>query len=61
MKMKKLLACLLAISAMVSTVGCNFGGGNSSSDSVTSEGQGGSSELAGIPEATVPQEDFQAH
>ena len=40
MKMKKLLACLLAISAVVSAVGCNFGTGDtSSSESVNSEQQ----------------------
>ena len=61
MKMKKLLACLLAATVVTST-GCNFinsifpggsseNGTDSSSDSVMGE----------IPEATNPQDDFQAH
>ena len=59
MKLKRVLACLLAVFAMASVVGCTTGGEeNSSSNSVTSEE---SSETADIPEATVPQEDFQAH
>ena len=62
MKMKKLLACLLAISAVVSAAGCNFGKGDaSSSESVNSEQQDSTTTVGGIPEATNPQEDFQAH
>ena len=62
MKLKKLFACLLAVVALASTVGCKTDGENSSTNGVTSEqGQGGSSEMGAIPEATVPQDDFQAH
>ena len=45
MKMRKILTCLLAITASVSAVGCNIGGNG----------------LAGVPKPTSPQEDFQAH
>ena len=36
MKLKKLFACLLAVVALVSTVGCKTDGENSSTNSVTS-------------------------
>lgn len=62
MKMKKILACLLAITAVVSAVGCNFNFGGNTPSSTDSVGGGQDSTLmGGIPEAANPQEDFQAH
>ena len=63
MKMKKWLACLLATTVVFSLVGCKDKGQNDSLSDGNSESVDGSvdSTLDGIPEASNPQEDFQAH
>ena len=58
MKMKKVLACLLAATAAISMFGCKEKGGD---NSTSSSGAGDSTALGAIPEASNPQTDFQAH
>lgn len=51
MKMKKLLACLMALVSTTAMVGCND----------DNKGSTGGGKLDGIPQVSNPTEDFQAH